>query len=388
MFGTKKISALTKTELQSLVDREISEGKLIEYKRDLPGSTDADKKEFLFDVSSFANAGGGHLIYGISEEAGIPKQLMGVTVTDADQELRKLQSIILDGVEPRIQGLELRFIPIADSQYVLVIHIPQSWALPHMVIFKGTDKFYSRNSGGKHKLDVEELRSLFTFSSTITEQIRKFRIERISRVVADETPIALPASAKIILHLVPFLAFSSTVRICLATAERIGGDLYPLGTSGYNNRFNLDGLLLHDAIRTTSANSYLQLYHNGVIETVDTSILQANSGEKLIASTFFERKLIQYIAHYFKALQKLGINPPIVIMLTLLNVKGYTMAVSGHLPGGARIDRDVLAVPEIVVDKLEISPRDLKPMLDSVWNAAGWLESKNFDAEGNYTPFE
>jgi predicted HTH transcriptional regulator len=142
VLETKKLTELLQTDLQALLDGEVAEGKFIDYKRELPGLADGDKKEFLFDISSFANASGGYLLYGIEEENGIPTQLTGITVGNQDEELRRFQNLILDGIEPRIMGLELRFVPIVDSKHVLVIRIPKSWLLPHMVIFKGSDKFY------------------------------------------------------------------------------------------------------------------------------------------------------------------------------------------------------------------------------------------------------
>ena len=42
-----------------------AEGRTLDYKRTLPGSTDEEKREFLADVSSFANAAGGDIVYGI-----------------------------------------------------------------------------------------------------------------------------------------------------------------------------------------------------------------------------------------------------------------------------------------------------------------------------------
>jgi len=157
MLGTKKLTELSEADLQTLLDSWVAESKIIEYKSELPGSNDEQKKEFLFDVSSFANASGGHLIYGIIEETGIPTQMNGLTVTDEDAELRRLQSLILDGIKPRMSGLEMQFVHLSNSKPVLVIHVPKSWLLPHMVVFKGTDKFYSRSGSRKHRLDVDEL---------------------------------------------------------------------------------------------------------------------------------------------------------------------------------------------------------------------------------------
>jgi hypothetical protein len=384
MLGFKKISEFTESDLQGLVDREIAEGKSIEYKSELPGAADADKKEFLFDVSSFANAGGGHLIYGITEENGLPKELNGVEVANTDAELRRLQSLILDGIDPRILGLDLHFILLKNSKFALVIQIPKSWLSPHMVTAKGADKFYSRNSGGKHRLDVNELRSLFTLSTTVTEQVKKFRTERLGKIIANETPIPLGDRPKIILHLVPLLSFSSVVRIDLPNVERVTGDLFPLGMGGFSTRINLDGLLLHDTVREGVGNAYLQFYQNGIVETVNASMLEANGNLKLIPSTTFEQKLIQNVSNYLSAFQKLGINVPIVMMLTLTGVKGYGMGVSQSIFGGNRIDRDVLMIPEIIMEEFDAPARHLKSAIDSVWNAAGWRGSFNFDSEGNY----
>jgi hypothetical protein len=282
VLETKKLADISLPDLQALLDGKVPEGKLIDYKRELPGSTDADKKEFLFDISSFANASGGYLTYGIEEENGIPTQLTGIVVANPDEELRRFQSLILDGIEPRIMGLELRFVSISDSKYVLVIHIPKSWLMPHMVIFKGTDKFYTRNSGGKHRLDVGELRSLFTLSDTMSGTVKKFRNERLSLIAADETPIQLDVGPKTILHLVPLESFSVTSRISLSNAMRVSGDLMPLASSGFNTRINLDGLLLHNGGLRNNAASYLQLFHNGIIETVDSSMIGVNGNMKLI----------------------------------------------------------------------------------------------------------
>ena len=58
----KPIEEIVEADLQYLVTSGISEGREIDFKRDLYGSTDADRKEFLNDVSSFANTAEGHLL--------------------------------------------------------------------------------------------------------------------------------------------------------------------------------------------------------------------------------------------------------------------------------------------------------------------------------------
>src|SRR5215471_17078845 len=69
-FSGKLITSIREADLLSLIDTKENEGKEIDYKRLLPGKSDADRREFLYDVSSFANTSGGYLIFGIEERGG------------------------------------------------------------------------------------------------------------------------------------------------------------------------------------------------------------------------------------------------------------------------------------------------------------------------------
>lgn len=64
------LDRITEADIQSLIDNAVPEGRDIEYKRSVPGTTDAEKHEFLSDVSSFANVSGGLMIFGVGENRG------------------------------------------------------------------------------------------------------------------------------------------------------------------------------------------------------------------------------------------------------------------------------------------------------------------------------
>ena len=51
----KKLEDIIIEDLRQLIDNNVIEKKTLEYKSQLPGNTDLAKKEFLADVSSFAN---------------------------------------------------------------------------------------------------------------------------------------------------------------------------------------------------------------------------------------------------------------------------------------------------------------------------------------------
>ncbi len=65
MSINKLFEAIEESDLQALVDNNVPEGKTLEYKESLHSDHPTEKKEFLADVSSFANAAGGDLIHGI-----------------------------------------------------------------------------------------------------------------------------------------------------------------------------------------------------------------------------------------------------------------------------------------------------------------------------------
>lgn len=82
LLNGKSLDFIDQSDLQALIDNKISEGKTIDYKEKLSGNSDADKKEFLYDISSFANASGGYLIFGITEDKGIPIQINGMEIVE------------------------------------------------------------------------------------------------------------------------------------------------------------------------------------------------------------------------------------------------------------------------------------------------------------------
>src|SRR5262245_5758603 len=97
----KRLDQITREDLEALVTEKRPEGRALDYKRDLELSTDAHKRELARDVSSFANASGGDLIFGIEEEKdangknlGIPKAVVGVDCPNFDLTKQRIESIV------------------------------------------------------------------------------------------------------------------------------------------------------------------------------------------------------------------------------------------------------------------------------------------------------
>lgn len=202
----RPLNDIAEADIEQLKAAGIQEGKFVEFKKDLPGAKDEDKREFLADVSSFANTDGGEIIYGVEEDQGVITNIIGVTCADFDAEKLRLENLVRDGIAPRIAiGLG---IVACQAGKLLVVRIEKSWIGPHRVVFRGHDKFYARTSAGKFPLDVSQLRTAFLQSATLSEEINGFRLDRLIDVSNDRAQVSLIQTATLMLHVVPFGAFS------------------------------------------------------------------------------------------------------------------------------------------------------------------------------------
>jgi hypothetical protein len=206
-LSNKSVLSLTENDLLALIADKEPEGKTLDYKRDLVGKGDTEKKEFLYDVSSFANTQGGHL--GMEEKNGEAVNLLGLADINPDQEILRLQQMIRDGIRPPVIGVQSVRIQLSNGSVAIVMHIPKSWNPPHQVTYQNAFRFYGRGTNGKYPLDVDELRSVFSLSASAAERLKLFRIERIAKIVAGDTPLPLENGPKMITHVLPLAAFTS-----------------------------------------------------------------------------------------------------------------------------------------------------------------------------------
>src|SRR5690606_27296901 len=79
---------VTEADIQELIQQKIQENMFLDYKQiDSLGKSDGKKKEISKDISSFANSGGGTLIYGVVEDGQIPTKIdEGVNPKEIDKE--------------------------------------------------------------------------------------------------------------------------------------------------------------------------------------------------------------------------------------------------------------------------------------------------------------
>ena len=386
----KPLNDITEYDLQSLVDQKENEGRNLDYKKTLILGNPRFAEELRKDVSAFANSAGGDLVFGISEQGGTPQALCGFDLgsSTAEQYQNGLIEILQSRIKPRIQGIAIRMLSISNGKSVAIVRIPKSFARPHQIEVGSKDfQFWFRHDRTNQRMDVDELRTVILSSDTLTERLRSFRIERIGNVLSGQTPIALLDCTKIVMHLVPLTAYELTTRydLSLMLNSRIGL-LNPIYANFHDvPRYNFDGILAHDRYSTEAAGgSYVQVFRNGIIESVEGRLFSYSEGKSLDMARI-EEFLFQALGRYLKVQQNLGVNPPVVLMLSLLGVSGYyiDMGRPGIYRGDKIIHEDTLLLPEELIDDLDDEEQEImKPIFDRIWNAAGWERSINYDANG------
>jgi len=288
-------------------------------------------------------------------------------------------------------------VPLQSGKHVLIIRVRRSWTAPHRV--KKNGRFYARREGSKHELDVAGLRQAFLRSESFAERARAFRAERLSMIVGNQTPVVLRQGSKAVLHLIPFDAFDLATQFDADRLKEEEHNLRPLSYHscyGPTGRYNLDGYVTYVGPGPGEpVLSYVQAFRNGIIEAVEASLLRPKPEGGEILSIAFEGCLIQGLTNYVRMMQGLDVDTPVVVMVSLLGVEGYEIswASESELPKDEmaeyRIDRPDIILPEVILETLEVENKAdllLRPVLDAVWNAAGYSKCKNYNQEGRWEP--
>jgi hypothetical protein len=154
---------------------------------------------------------------------------------------------------------------------------------------------------------------------------------------------------------------------------------------GYNSRYNFDGYLTYSQPAGETL-AYLQVFRNGIIESVRVSYADLSAYPRLIPHETFEKHVLEALKRFLIVQKQLGVEPPLMIMLSLLGVAGHALTQEALYLHGLTdhlISRDTLLIPEALIESFDCEPAEvMRDSFDAVWNAAGYERCKNYDKEG------
>ena len=369
------LDQITYADIDRFVQEKWPEGKTVEYKRDLYGNRDEDKKELLKDVSSFANTQAGDILIGVDEDKGVPTGIPGVSVADVDKEKLRMEEIVRRGLDPRIE-FDIHHVLTPTSTAVVVMRVKESLLFPHRVVYQGKfGEFWARSSAGKYSMDTDELRRAFTLSGADLRSDQGVSVETVWLRCSGGDARAAHAGWQTDFAPYPRLLVPLPASVQRGGNAAVANPVSPSRNNGVRFRLNLDGHVCFDGRQAERVSrSYTQFFRTGIVESVLSDlVLDDNNRGTLLLASYFERTLLQEFHRLLNGFKDIGIQPPIWGFLTITGVKGARIPTESY--SGANIytiDRDTLLLPEFVIDDLGTKVIDLlRPTFDLVWNSFG-----------------
>ena len=341
---------------------------------------DKQRDKFMKEIAAFANTNGGTIIIGIQEDENRhPTNLSGVGMSlgDFDNWLSSFRQIALSRIRPHLHGIECVPVELDANNIAIVISVPKSYARPHSFWDGNKDEFFMRYANGIMYMDIDDLRKAFLYTNGLQDQIRQFRRDRLSLILANECIGDLGSGVKIVFRIIPEWSFELGNTIDLKSLER-DSFFRPLSGSGWDSRYNADGYCIYRSNYSTGAiQTYTQIFHNGIVEATEIRLISGYQDKVVYDWTATQGTIIRVLKEYGKCLKSLGVPKPWHISATILNAKGYITKTNWDY--SHPIERNIVnSLDGICTDEIPLS-KALEPVFDSLSNAFGFNKSWCFE---------
>lgn len=155
--------------IQQYIDNKVEESTTLEYKS--AGALDiSKKKDIAKDVSAMANATGGIIVYGVSEEKHLPQEITPINRTQFTREW--LDQVITHNIRPLINGITIHPVSIGTEpeHVVYVVEIPQS-TTAHQVTAEKDYRYYERSNFVNNPMEDYRIRDVMNRAALLDAEV-------------------------------------------------------------------------------------------------------------------------------------------------------------------------------------------------------------------------
>jgi len=390
LFSGKKLSDLQEQDLQRLVDDQVQERDIVEYKRDMYGNSDADKREMLKDIASMANHRGGYLLIGIDEnDEGIPTNVVGI---ESGNHVERTTNSCLDNIDKRIVGLGIKDQSLSNGRVVIVISIPESFNAPHMVTFRGLNQFWKRHGKLKEKMTIDEIGEAFDKRLSNLNRLDRFLFTRKAQVlenIGDYTYVVISASPAFLRNEVIFDIQDSNLRQKILNPPQLTRDFRGWISCGQPYP-TINGLRADQRTPyyndNPSFDKYIEVFSNGYIE-FGKQIERDGQYGKFLASGVDSPLIVNFTRFIQDVYEQYLPLIPLVISFSIYNAKGMWLAVSSFSDEDSRVrwQEQHIELGNFYTQNISEERKLLtKKICDRLWQAFNRERCNLFDDAGTF----
>lgn len=384
IFG-KPVASLEYHDIERLVAAKVAESRELDYK----GEVDREPKEICRDVSAFANTDGGVLIYGVEEKLSIPTRIVGVSGFTRDKDERRFSDIVRTGLEPSLTAITIKVLTGEAGRDVVVVGIPRSFAAPHGLTVANGGTFWRRGDKQRYQMGATMLREAFEETDYWRNEADRWKEDRLRQMEKGGiVPWIGSGTRAVLLHVIPLGRLRGSIDV-----PRVLPDWWKFFDPGglpvkTTHRPNLAGWLI-DAPGEESQRRHTQVFRHGGVEvgwSLENFGVPAGERHPFLEGRMLEEELVKRVEQSIDWFDRADIAPPFAVYVTLHLRSLYRLigknSVIGPAPG---FNQEEFSLPTFVLDErpstVDVAAR-IKPLLDTLWQAAGWDASPYFDELG------
>lgn len=237
----------------------------------------------------------------------------------------------------------------------------------------------------------------------IEEKINNLFQNRLLELNNGEYHKNIPSPNRMLIHMISIDALNANRSLDLEIVfNNFENHLKPPGCIlGRGVERNYHGLLVSCGPDPYSDNyvGYVQLYRNGMIEAIDSSLLKPTTQlhgrsyskpVKKLGMWDLEKNIIRSCKMYLNTLKKIEVSLPIYLFLSFIHMRDYKISLVPYENTFISRDSEVTKKDEILLQRIKIDDfevdfeKKLKPSFDIFWNAFNQPGSRNYDRNGRF----
>lgn len=369
-INNKSFLDCTEKDFEVLKDNlDYRENEYIDYKEnfaflemDKGKERNAKISEFKSDVCAFANTEGGYLIFGIRDENGCAKEIIGIDIPDDNTDKFELdRRNNLNGIYPRIPYVKFNFVKLQNGKYIVVVFVKHDSFAPYTHIENEKSYvMYKRSGNGKKIMSYTELKNMFNQSLSLDKEIFNYRKERIDYFKSQAETEDSKYSRFLLLHIIPetFLdsSYNQNVFVLEKTKKKHFSTMFLQTGCGSIYMPCVDGVR-YIPYNDNSIQSEGYVNNNGVVECflpLDNTILHINNKypNGFMPWEYIWSMLKPLFLSYAESFKQVYSSEKVYMCISVIGCKGVTSE-SGELYFFRKsIDRNLVVCSPVIVNDL------------------------------------